>query len=315
MTPLRHISLGSGEITTKERLGIFFKPFFQLRRLKNKGAILVLVWSYLCSSVIYFNLKSNWDNRGVKFLIQAGALCITLSIAGWIADVRFGRYRYLSMWLMWVVLMLATVSSLLATMVESKLQSYVNGVLWTIVAIGFGGFQANIIQFGIDQLHDASTNEITSFILWYVWTFYGDSFMVFFVLGCLPEHYLIVGDLIMCAYLSVAIISILMFNHWLVKEPVSQNPFKLVYSVIRYAIKHNHPEHRSAFTFCEDEPLSRIDFGKNKYGGPFTTEQVEDVKTFLRVILIIFSGTVIFYAIFVSWQQLERMLSLLTDIY
>ena len=139
--------------------------------------------------------------------------------------------------------------------------------------------------------------------------------MVFFVLGCLPEHYLIVGDLIMCAYLSVAIISILMFNHWLVKEPVSQNPFKLVYSVIRYAIKHNHPEHRSAFTFCEDEPLSRIDFGKNKYGGPFTTEQVEDVKTFLRVILIIFSGTVIFYAIFVSWQQLERMLSLLTDIY
>ena len=33
------------------------------------------------------------------------------------------------------------------SMVESKLQSYVNGVLWTIVAIGFGGFQANIIQF------------------------------------------------------------------------------------------------------------------------------------------------------------------------
>ena len=29
-------------------------------------------------------------------------------------------------------------------------------------AIGLGGFQANIIQFGIDQPHDASTNEITS---------------------------------------------------------------------------------------------------------------------------------------------------------
>ena len=126
MTPLRHISLGSGEITTKERLGIFFKPSFQLRRLKNKGAILVLVWSYLCSSVIYFYLKSNWDNREVKFLIQAGALCITLSIAGWIADVRFGRYRviYLSMWLMWVALMLATVSSVFATMVEIILVSY-----------------------------------------------------------------------------------------------------------------------------------------------------------------------------------------------
>jgi peptide/histidine transporter 3/4 len=212
--------------------------------------------------------------------------------------------------------MLVTVSSVLATMVDiytSNLHGYVNGVLWTIVAIGFGGFQANVIQFGIDQLHDASTNEITSFILWYVWTFYGDGFLLFFILGCLPEQYAIIGNLILCVYLSVALSSMLMFNHWLVKEPVTQNPFKLVYGVIRYAIKHKHPECRSAFTYCEDEPLSRIDFGKSKYGGPFTTEQVEDVKTLLRVILIIFSGAIIFYVIFVSWRQLERMLSLLTD--
>ena len=32
---------------------------------------------------------------------------------------------------------------------------------------------------------------------------------------------------------------------------------------------------------------SRIDLGKHKYGGPFTTEQVEDVKTFLHLILVI----------------------------
>ena len=37
---------------------------------------------------------------------------------------------------------------------------YVNGVLWTIIAIGFGGFQANVIQFGINQLYDASIDEI-----------------------------------------------------------------------------------------------------------------------------------------------------------
>ena len=82
--------------------------------------------------------------------------------------------------------------------------------------------------------------------------------------------------------MSMALGSMLMFNHWLVKEPVTQNPFRLVYSVVRYAIKHKHPEQRrSAFTFCEDERPSRIDFGKIKFGGPFTTEQVEDVKTFL----------------------------------
>ena len=40
---------------------------------------------------------------------------------------------------------------------------------------------------------------------------------------------------------------------------------------------------------------------------------MEDVKTFLRLILVIFVGTVIFYVIFLSWRQLERMLNLLSD--
>jgi hypothetical protein len=54
----------------------------------------------------------------------------------------------------------------------------------------------------------------------------------------------------------------------------------LIYKVIKFAIVTKHPQCRSAFTYCEDELPSRIDFGKNKYGGPFTTEQVEDIKTF-----------------------------------
>ncbi len=32
-----------------------------------------------------------------------------------------------------------------------------------------------------------------------------------------------------------------------------------------------------------------IDLGKEKYGGPFTYEQVEDVKTFFRLLLLIMS--------------------------
>jgi hypothetical protein len=61
----------------------------------------------------------------------------------------------------------------------------------------------------------------------------------------------------------------------------------LIYKVIKFAIVTKHPRCRSAFTYCEDELPSRIDFGKSKYGGPFTTEQVEDVKTFLRLLPLI----------------------------
>jgi hypothetical protein len=68
---------------------------------------------------------------------------------------------------------------------------------------------------------------------------------------------------------------------------VTQNPFKLAYNVFRYAIKTKHPRQRSAFTYWEDDLPSRIDFGKVKYGGPFTTEQVEDVKTLIKSIGVI----------------------------
>ena len=45
----------------------------------------------------------------------------------------------------------------------------------------------------------------------------------------------------------------------------------------------------SAFTYCEDELPSRLDLGKEKYGGPFTTEQVEDVDVFLGILKVLLS--------------------------
>ena len=86
-------------------------------------------------------------------------------------------------------------------------------------------------------------------------------------------------------------------NRNLIKEPSTKNPFKLIYQVIRFVIKNKHPRCRSAFTYCEDELPSRIDFGKSKYGGPFTTEQVEDVKTFFKMLPLIATFGTLFGAI------------------
>uniref|UniRef100_A0A1X7V432 Uncharacterized protein n=1 Tax=Amphimedon queenslandica TaxID=400682 RepID=A0A1X7V432_AMPQE len=48
--------------------------------------------------------------------------------------------------------------------------------------------------------------------------------------------------------------------------------------------KHKYPENRSALTYWEEEAPSRLDLGKEKYGGPFTEEEVEDVKTVFRML-------------------------------
>ena len=57
--------------------------------------------------------------------------------------------------------------------------------------------------------------------------------------------------------------------------------------MLRFAWKHKYPLQRSAFTYCDDERPSRLDFTKERFGGPFTTEQVEDVKILLRIMLVL----------------------------
>ena len=67
----------------------------------------------------------------------------------------------------------------------------------------------------------------------------------------------------------------------------NHNPLKTVYRVLKFAKQHKYPVQRSAFTYWEEEIPSRIDLGKTKYGGPFTTEEVEDVKTFFRILALL----------------------------
>ena len=68
-------------------------------------------------------------------------------------------------------LVMATASSIVAKLkvgYNTIIDKYLFESAFIIVAIGLGGYQANIIHFGIDKLNDASTDEIKSFIIWYL---------------------------------------------------------------------------------------------------------------------------------------------------
>ena len=118
----------------------------------------------------------------------------------------------------------------------------------------------------------------------------------------------------MCANLSLAMIFLFTQNHCLIKESFQQNPLKPVYKVLKYAIRNKYPRQRSAFTYGEDELPSRIDFGKTKYGGPFTTEQVEDVNTFFRFTPIAIVGGVLAGSIFTSDNIRDKLYNQFRDI-
>ena len=95
-----------------------------------------------------------------------------------------------------------------------------------------------------------------------------------------------------CIQLPVSIIGIIACVYYKRKfliEQASRKPLRLIYSVLNYSYNHKQPERRSALTYWKNDIPSRNDLGKHKYGGPFTYEQVESVKTVFRLLLIMMS--------------------------
>ena len=275
------------EITFSERLKICCEPKYQPRKLKNKGAILVLVWNFLATTVYYYLYYKTFIPETfcpTCFQLVLLPTGIVVLFAGWLADVYVERYNVLrcSIIIMWITSLLLTTTFVVEKIVTFT--DYYQLVFLASLGIGCGMFQANIIQFGIDQLTDASSNEIVSFINWYVWSHISSAIIMNFVSTCTSPQYSFIAPLMLCVALSIGAISLFLCNKVLIKEPVTKNPFKLIYRVLKYALNHKYARQRSAFTYCEDDIPSRLDFGKNKYGGPFTTEQVEDVKTFFRAL-------------------------------
>jgi peptide/histidine transporter 3/4 len=283
--------------TTEKKVRRCFKPRYSLRRVKNRGAILILIWSY-CISSLYFYISYN-ASRVYSYLVVAMiqiSVGFMLPLAGWLADIRFGRYKVIcfSMRTMWISSLLLTASLILQSLDLHNLSKVLH-IFLVPLALGYGVFQANVIQFGVDQLCDASSSEIKTFITWYSWTLVSSVATVSTACLYIGEEYRLLVHLLVCLKLTLAVSLGILFNNVLIKEPVTQNPFKIVYGVIKYAMKHKSPRLRSAFTYTGEEGLpSRIDFGKSKYGGPFTTEQVEDVKTLFRVVLVFVIGCAFF---------------------
>ena len=177
---------------------------------------------------------------------------LTIPVLGWLADVCIGRHKMMhwSLWIMWLAFMLATASSVIAQLIDSYVHynNYIMLMLIIIAWAGFGGYQANVIQYGLDQLHDASTDEIISFISWYVWTCVSGGIVVDYVYVRTHKEYPLLVKLLMCANLSIGLALFILSDNLLIKEPMTQNPFKLVYRVMQYyTIRNKQPRCQECF--------------------------------------------------------------------
>ena len=138
----RHVSI-------QERIKMCFKPSYKLRKLKNKGAVLVLVCNFLVTSVFYYiSLKSATPEQycTLCFKLIEVPIGLVLPFAGWLTDIYFRRYKVLvfSIVTMWISALLLTTSFVVERLIAFT--NYIQIVLLALLGTGYGCFQANVVQ-------------------------------------------------------------------------------------------------------------------------------------------------------------------------
>ena len=257
----------------------------------SKRIFLLLVWVILLNFSRYQLLTSAAFLNFVSptFITTAEFISSLLApFIGWLADVKFGRYETTKLGSLVSVTASIFFYFALFTGGASTLSIWLFIVSFVILGIGNSCFSAAMLPFLTDQLIGATADELSTLIHWYVWADNlgcGLSFTIY-TLGIIP--YLNVATVgvagIFALPLALIIISDCLCQQWLDKTHKVANPIKLIIQVLNYTRKHEYPERRSAFTYLDEEHPSRMDFGKDKFGGPFTEEEVEDVKTLLRLL-------------------------------
>jgi peptide/histidine transporter 3/4 len=164
-----------------------------------------------------------------------------------------------------------------------------------LFAVGVIGYMANFIQFGLDQLMEAPSQYLGLFAHYVTWASCISYLLVSVVTDTLLYHSSQYQKIVLLTtpFLLATAASILLFvgcfkHHWFYREPGQYyNPYTTVCKVLKFARKHKYPIQRSAFTYCDDYRPTRLDFAKERFGGPFTTEEVENVKTLFRIVLLL----------------------------
>ena len=82
-------------------------------------------------------------------------------------------------------------------------------ILQSVQLAGIGIFQASALQFGTDQLKDVSSDQLSSFVHWYIWAqeISGDSydFVKVAIDSVLSNHALLIEQLLVAMVASFAL--------------------------------------------------------------------------------------------------------------
>ncbi len=265
----------------------------------SKAVALIVSWGF-CNSIAMAFLYENqvfmlgifsYDTivsfSVVSLFISIGLPTFVLPFFGLLADSFLGNFKTFKTGI--VLLFLGLLVFCLLIVVKDELTSFQSQmtVTWVTIGcqvvglIGYFACYLTFIPLSFDQMADASTNDLIKYIKWIFLTGFGGTWLAnaFFqiLFQCTdPEVsakiYTLFPFACMCYILCTLF---LLAPKWLSLEAKCSNVLRHIYRVLKFAAKHKYPLNRGAFTYWEENIPSRLDLAKSRFGGPFTTEQVE----------------------------------------
>ena len=159
---------------------------YRLRWFYSKGSYLVLIWillSTIASGTQFFQfvyyIQSYIGATGNIYFLYLILLPLVLwfvfaLLSGWLADSLLGNYKMIKAGAVFSFFSL-TLYSMLLILLQSVTNN--NSVLLIILSLvftclttaGYVTMLINLLQLGLDQMPDASTDNITSLISWFIW--------------------------------------------------------------------------------------------------------------------------------------------------
>ena len=148
---------------------------YKVRSFYSKGAFLVLVWVFLEGIACFFVRKilNSWYKETYEKHYNVPnwlAAIITIvgfigsTFFGWLADAKLGNYRMMK----YSIILLFIVSVCLSACTILPLYGILNLIVGCILEVAFlliiFGILVTSLQLGLDQMPDASSTSITSFI-------------------------------------------------------------------------------------------------------------------------------------------------------
>lgn len=276
----------------------------------SKNIYMVLSWILLTHAIYNYSIFNVGGilTLGESITLPIYAIGLTQIIvlmlypfAGIIGEVYWTRYKTIvtgAIIMLLPVLMAPFLLAVITLFIKEAIKVDQIGSILIAIAlvpyqIGLALFQSNIIQFGTDQLFFAPTGQLSNFIHWSFWCIYLLPVLAALIASPLGGiNPMTPAPLIQLVTLIIALVLMLLpwtRKHLEMHQKNLNNPIKLVYGVLKYAKNNKIPRNPSAFVYNDEEHHNRINFAKKRYGGPYTTEEVEDVKTFGRITVLFLS--------------------------